>query len=103
MARYRTKPFEINAIQFTGDNFDAVQRFCGEHCVDAHSGWWIENFQRAGTYRDWSGTPEIAAEVWDKLHHTWVGVRVNDFIIHGSEGENYPCDPEVFNRKYELV
>jgi hypothetical protein len=45
----------------------------------------------------------IIAEVYDYLHDTWVGVKAGDYVIRGSKGEFYPCDPGVFHAKYEPV
>lgn len=100
--KYRTKPFEIEAIQFTGTNFGEVQAFCGVRSARWNPDVDIQNFEHAGTYASWEDE-EIVAEVYDYLHSTWVGVRAGDYIIRGSREEYYPCDPFVFNSKYELV
>lgn len=99
MGKFRTKPFEIEAVHFDGEHFDDVRNFTGERYVDGYA---IPNFCRAGTYRRWDD-PEIEAEVYDKLHSTWVGVKAHQWIIKGAKGEFYPCDPEIFEAKYEPV
>jgi hypothetical protein len=91
---YRSKPIEVEAILFTGDNLEEVQEFC---LVNAPS-----FFQRVEE-EDRSDDPEITAQVWDKLHSTWVGVKDGQYIIKGTKGEFYPCDAEVFEQKYEEV
>jgi hypothetical protein len=101
MSKYKTKPFEIEAVLFDGNNWQELDRFCGDRRVDA--GWLVPNFAPAGTYRNWEEDPSIFAEVFDKLHSTWMGVKVGQYIIKGSQGEFYPCDPKVFHSKYELV
>jgi hypothetical protein len=98
--RYRTKPFEIEAVEFTGSNWIELDRFCGERRVDV--GWLVPNFVKSGTYSIWDDD-DIIAEVYDKLHSTWVGVKAGQFIIRGAKGEYYPCDAEIFNAKYEEV
>lgn len=100
MPKYKTKPFEIEAVQFKNRNWTEILNFVGKREVDED--YWIYNFQKAGSYVDWDDEA-IVAEVYDKLHSTWVGVRDNDFIINGSKGEFYPCDPGVFEAKYEEV
>jgi hypothetical protein len=95
--KYRTKPFEIEAVLFDGKNFYEVGEFVGYRIVD---GYRIDNFQEAGAFVMWDDK-DIAAEVWDKLHSTWVGVKAGQYIIKGMKGEFYPCDPEVFHSKYE--
>lgn len=83
MTKYKTRPFEVNAVQFDGQNADE-----------------IKDFTDGGFNADLNGT---WAEVYDYLQQTWVNVNTNDFIIRGSKGEFYPCDPEVFNAKYERI
>lgn len=86
--RFRTLPFEIEAVHFDGHNFLEVYQFTSR--VD---------------FRDLHGTDPhgICAEVYDKLHNTWVGVKANQWIIRGQKGEFYPCDSEIFEAKYEKV
>lgn len=52
-----------------------------------------------------SGVPvgEWTAEVFDKLHDTWIGVKDGQWIVRGAKGEYYPCDDETFHWKYEEV
>lgn len=85
---YRKKPVEVKAVQFTGSNFTEVQEFTSPGF-----------FQLATDRYD----PEIVAEVWDKLHDTWVGVKRNNYIIEGVQGEFYPCDQDVFATTYDEV
>jgi len=41
--------------------------------------------------------------VFDDLHSSWISVYPGQWIIKGTKGEFYPCDPEVFAQKYEEV
>jgi hypothetical protein len=93
--RFRTKRVEIEATQFTGENFEEmydwteyqfrpVELKVGERYVQLASG-------------------DITAEVFDKLHDTWVGVVAGQWIVRGAKGEYYPCDDETFFWKYEPV
>ncbi len=102
MGIYRKKPVEVEAVQFAGYNFSAVAIFTGFHIARDAPTCEIQNFQRAGSYAVWDD-PEIVAEVWDKLHSTWVGVKINQWIIRGIDGEFYPCDDDVFKRSYDRV
>jgi hypothetical protein len=85
--KFKTKPFEIEAVRFDGENFLELYGFCGWEFADLH-----------GTDKD-----GISAQVHDKLHATWVGVKAGQWIIKGAKGEFYPCDPEIFEAKYEPV
>lgn len=89
--RYRKKPVEVEAVQFTGDNWNEVAALTGgREFAEVHP-------------EDWRDDPDIVAEVYDKLHSTWVGVKVGQWIIRGVQGEFYPCDPDVFEATYEAV
>lgn len=88
--QYKTRPFKIEAIQFDGGNWGELASFTDGvfYPVDEE---------------DRGDDPDIVAEVYDKLHSTWVGVKLDQFIIKGNKGEFYPCDPEIFHAKYEEI
>ncbi len=98
--KYRTKPFEIEAIQFDGNNFKEIQAWSGFHDARHDEHTKIMNFNPIGTF-SMSNDPEFKAEIWDYLHETWVLVKAGNYIIKGMKGEFYPCDAEVFESKYE--
>lgn len=75
--RYQTKPVEIEAVQYTGDNLDEVLSFCGHAHYDGE--FYIPTLE--GVMRAAPG----------------------DYIIKGLRGEFYPCKPDVFEMKYEPV
>jgi len=102
MAKYRTKAFEIEAIQFTGENWKEVQDFCGTHPAEYNEIYHLSTFDHVENWWPITET-EIVAVVWDYIHETWVGVRVGDYIIKGMKGEFYPCCTEVFDAKYEEI
>jgi hypothetical protein len=88
--QYRSKPVVIDAMQFDAENYSVAELFTNG------------GFRLVGE-QDRTEDPEILAEVWDKLHNTWVGVKKGQYIIKGTKGEFYPCDPDVFVQKYEPV
>lgn len=80
MARYKTKPCEIEAIQWTGKNI-------------------IELL-------DWGQGKILWNDVDDLFIDTLEGrmkANINDYIIKGLRGEFYPCKPDVFEKKYEAI
>ena len=89
--RYKTKLVEIEAIELmeSGQNIQEVYDFCG---LDTG------NFPERGIGIDPSdGHFKIT---------TLEGVmkaNLGDFIIRGLQGEYYPCKPEIFHAKYELI
>lgn len=80
--RFRKKPVEIDAVRWTGFNYDEVQSFVGDKVT---SGFVSER---------------------GLLVHTLEGTitaRVGDWIIKGIQGEFYPCKPDIFEQTYEPV
>lgn len=78
MAKFRKKPVIIEAIQWTGNNLEEIKDFMGYY--------------------------ESAKK--NLIIHTLEGkmiAQVNDWIIHGVQGEYYPCKPDIFEKTYEPV
>lgn len=90
--KFRTKPFEIEAVRWTGDNFTEMQRFAKSNFN------LIEEDQRP--YTD---DPEADAEIYNSLHSTWVLVLPGQWIIKDSKDSFYPCDDDIFQAKYEQL
>jgi hypothetical protein len=79
MAKYRKKPVVIEAVQWTGNNPEAISEFCGDFVS------WPE------------GNPQFATLEGDLY------AREGDWIIKGVKGEFYPCKPDIFAATYEAV
>lgn len=78
--KYRKKPVEIEAIQFTGD------------------AWKIVSFT--------GGAGTISSYGSDVTIHTLEGdmkVSLGDWVIKGIKGEFYPCKPGIFEETYDAV
>lgn len=86
--RFKTRIVEIEATQFTGDNF-----------AEMHD--WTGGFFRP--LDDWDATGEFTGQVYDKLHASWIAVAAGQWIVRGVKGEYYPCDNETFFWKYEEI
>lgn len=84
--KYRKKPVEIEAMQYTGPNINDVAEFVGDEWVQS-GGKWSEN----------SDFYEI--ETLEGAMRADVG----DWIIKGVNGEFYPCKPDIFIETYEAV
>ena len=90
-AKYRKRPVEVEAVQFTGTNHDDVAAFMGCDC----------------------GVKAIKADC--PYDHSLAGPRAlfirtlegsmradrGDWIIRGVKGEFYPCKPDIFAATYE--
>ena len=83
--KYRTKTCEIEAIQFTGDNLQQIEKFAKKDCMGA----------------GFEGGKCIYLLI-ETLEGT-MKARIGDYIIKGLRGEFYPCKPDVFEKKYELI
>lgn len=90
MPRFRKKPVEVEAVQWTGDNEAELVTFAGDrfHVVDPE---------------DRGDDPDQTAAVFDTLHNTWVRVYDGQWIVKGVKGEFYPIAPEVLAETYVSV
>jgi hypothetical protein len=79
--KYRTKPVEIEAIQWIGSNFVEIDKFI----TVPHEIFPIQNKIIIPTLE---GNMEAS---------------YGDYIIKGVNGEFYPCKPDIFDKTYEVV
>lgn len=88
--KYRTKPIDIEAILWGGKDTTCLDDFCGLHWgrADAHD-------------VPWHHDDKEQVVIYNHLERQWICCPVGHYIIRGMKGEIYPCDPDVFNRKYE--
>ena len=77
--KYKTKPCEIEAIEYTGKN-----------------GTEILHFMFPDIEHDATSFDETIKTLEGEMH-----CSVGDFIIKGLKGEFYPCKPDIFNLKYQ--
>jgi len=85
--RYRKKPVEIEALQWTGDNLQECIDFLG----DSYGG------HRAD--RTPGGKSEITVLTLEGRHIASRG----DYIVRGVQGEHYPVKPDIFERTYDDI
>lgn len=86
MAKYRKKPVEVEAIQFTRRNLNKIMDFT--HCQMVIT-----------TEKRLNGTMYGEIETLEGI----MKVSENDYIIKGVNGEFYPCKPDIFEKTYEKV
>jgi len=79
--KYKTKPCEIEAIQYTGENGTEILHFMFPDLED-----------------DATAFDETIKTLEGEMH-----TSVGDFIIKGLNGEFYPCKPDIFEKKYEQI
>lgn len=90
MHRFRKRPVEVEAVQWTGDNEAELVAFAGSlfHAVDPE---------------DRSDDPDQTAAIMDTLHNTWMRVYDGQWIVKGVKGEFYVIAPDVLAETYEPV
>lgn len=77
--KFRTRPFEIEAEQWNKEGDHAAVKYCGMDDIG------IKHFRVQSV-------------------QGWVAVNPGDWIITEPDGQHhYPCNPEVFAKKYEAV
>ncbi len=79
--KFRKKPVVIEAIQFTGRNWEEVGLFVG----------------KVASHAEQYGKDVLLIHTLEGDHRADVG----DWIIKGIKGEFYPCKPDIFERTYE--
>lgn len=96
MPRFRSRVVEIEAMKWTGYNYQESETFMEESegryevaAPDRGNGW------PEGPY---SNSAKIITTLEGEMR-----CQPGDWIIKGLEGEFYPCKPSVFEKKYEAV
>jgi hypothetical protein len=92
--KFRKKPVVIEAIQFTGSNFEEVISF--------GNGKVLHNVTLGGD-ENGNGHPQGYDKIFIPTLEVEMNVSVNDWIIKGVQGEFYPCKPDIFEKTYELA
>ena len=95
--KYRKKPVVIEAIQWTGDNLEAMKEFCSREVARSKH-----------NPHNPANTHLFCGHRWHDhlVIHTLGGDHLacpGDFIIKGVQGEFYPCKSEIFWQTYEEV
>ncbi len=94
--KYRKRPVEVEALQWTGKNqremFDFLTNYekINEYMNSEGENFYIDHYRvRGGLIIKTLEGEHIAS--------------VNDVIIKGINGEFYPCKPDIFEKSYEKV
>lgn len=78
--KYRKKPVEVEAIQWTGNNFEEVKAFTN-----------------GKAYKSLINDNTLVIDTLEGKHLA----ILKDFIIKGIQNEFYPCKPDIFKETYE--
>lgn len=85
--RFRKRAIEVEALKWTGDNLDEMTKFAGDdfsYALDPKLG-------------------DDCAQVFDKLHSSWITVYPGQWVVKGIKGEFYPIADDVLAETYEPV
>lgn len=88
--RYRKKPVEIEAVQWTGLNLEEIKAFVGKSLIYDI----IDTAWEVG-----KGRPRVFMKI--KTLEGDMIVSEGDYIIKGISGEFYPCKPDIFKATYD--
>lgn len=83
--KYRKKPVTVEAVQWSGDNYEEVCDFVGKS-LERDASELCNNEPSSLLIPTLEGVIEA---------------RVYDYIIKGVAGEFYPCKPDIFLQTYE--
>ena len=85
--KYQKKPIIIEAIQWTGKNFNEIEKFIGN------------DFLKLNLISHTVNTPDILIPTFQGV----VKATIGDYIIKGLQGECYPCKPDIFRETYQPI
>lgn len=83
--RFRKRPVEVEAVQFTGPNWRECCRFIGAPTFDDD---------------ETLGDPD---ELYIDTLEGMMTASLGDWIVRGVQGEHYPVKPDIFEETYEPV
>lgn len=78
------KPVKVQAVQWTGNNYEEIVDFVGVYSLPMFLG---------------KDSVIIIIKTLEGNHYA----RKGDWIIRGVNGEFYPCKPDIFEKTYEEV
>ena len=92
--RYRKKPVEIEALQWTGKNDAEIEYFVGDF-LQGYGDNLVCYIPRSNQY--------LSKLMYIRTLEGIMVASVGDYIIKGVQGEFYSCKPEIFEQTYEEV
>ena len=84
MQKFVKKPVVIEAIQYNGENIEAIEDFVGKKLSTVM-------------------TSDVDVKLIIPTLEGYMKALKGDYIIKGIKGELYPCKPDIFKEIYSLV
>lgn len=91
---FKKKPVVIEAVEWTGENYEEVCAFTGNKSSLDKS---------VGGDEGGNGFPQIYERLVIPTLEGSMVARKGDWIIKGIRGEFYPCKPDIFWQTYEKL
>jgi len=89
--KFRKKPVVIEAVQWTGENYDEIYK-------------WRDQFPGVDKPAAWKGNMgDLLVPTLEDHNAEYHCASPGDWIIRGVNGEFYPCKPDIFEKTYEKV
>jgi hypothetical protein len=82
--RYRKKPVEVQTLEWTGRNLDAIRAFAGEERL-----------------RYLAGVEDETLHIWNDQENGWIPCPAGHSVVEGRLGEFYPISPAAIAATYE--
>ena len=102
--KYRKKPVEIEAMQWSGQVEDAHPIIQWVNGTEGHTAVWREEQKRVRIPLIPQEDQDYRAEgIYIRTLEGEMHVSAGDYVIRGVQGEFYPCKPEIFAATYEAV
>ena len=86
MPRFRKRPVEVEAVLWTGDNFEEISRWADWKVISR-----------------WPDGGRHGRQISILTLEGAMEASVGDWIVRGVKGEFYPCKPDIFALTYEHV
>ena len=95
------KPIVFEAVQWTGNNFDEIEEFCGKIELPMKDIPYNDLFSVAYMISAETNitSPTLMIRTLEGDHKAIVG----DYIIKGVHGECYPCKKDIFEETYYIL
>ena len=84
MQKFVKKPVVIEAIQYNGENIEAIEDFVGKKLSTVMSS-------------------DVDVKLIIPTLEGYMKALKGDYIIKGIKGEFYPCKPDVFKQSYNMI
>ena len=88
--KYIKKPVIVEAIMWTGDNQEEINKFCTNPNSTCKAYY-------HDIYNDGNYVLKIRTLEGDHI------ANIGDYIIKGIKGEFYPCKPDIFELTYDKL